>query len=134
MGDSAYPCTQFLLSPILNPTNEKEERYNAAHIRTRNTVERAFGVWKRRFGILSNPIQTKLVTTKVIIMACAVLHNIAISRNYPLLNDEPHFPDMNDNEVDENTHEDDDVNGGRMPVDGAVGGANKRRLLIERWF
>ncbi|XP_045106151.1 putative nuclease HARBI1 isoform X1 [Portunus trituberculatus] len=142
LGDSAYPCTPFLLTPILNPRNEKEERYNAAHIRTRNTIERAFGVWKRRFRILSIPMQTKLGTTKLIIMACAILHNIAISRQYPLV-DEPCCPEGNDdNDVNEVRHaaaaaddeDDDDINGGEMAVDGAEEGANKRRLLIERWF
>lgn len=134
LGDSAYPCTQFLLTPVLNPRNGKEERYNAAHTRTRNTVERAFGVWKRRFGILSIPIQTKLTTTKLIIMACAVLHNIAISRRYPLLADEPLCPNNIDNNNDENIYDDDDLDGGQVPVDGAEGGAQKRQLLIDRWF
>ncbi|XP_045105013.1 putative nuclease HARBI1 [Portunus trituberculatus] len=150
LGDSAYPCTPFLLTPILNPRNEKEERYNAAHIRTRNTTERAFGVWKRRFGILSIPMQTKLGTTKLIIMACVILHNIAISRRYPLV-DEPCCPEGNDyNDVNEvrhaaaaNNDDDDDINGGEMAVDGAEAGDNKRWLLIgdnkrwlliERWF
>lgn len=40
IGDSAYPCTSYLLTPLLNPTSPPEHRYNEAHIKTRNTIER----------------------------------------------------------------------------------------------
>ena len=43
-------------------------------------------------------MQTKLVTTELIIMVRAVLHNIAISRIYPILDDESDRNDDNDNE------------------------------------
>jgi len=50
-------------------------RYNYCQIRTRGTVERTFGIWKRRFPCL-NHIRTKLNTSLIIIVATAVLHNI----------------------------------------------------------
>lgn len=40
IGDSAYPCTSYLLTPLLNPTSHDEHRYNEAHIKTRNVIER----------------------------------------------------------------------------------------------
>ena len=85
LGDSGYPCLKYLLTPILNPTTDKEKRYNSAHIKIRNTVERSFGVLKRRFACLSEKARTELETTKKLIMSCAILHNIAIDQRIPLL-------------------------------------------------
>ena len=84
LGDSGYPCRKYLMTPLLAPTTEKEHRYNSAHIRTRNLIERAFGVLKRRFGILNKEVRTRLPTTKKIIMASVILHNIARLHNIPL--------------------------------------------------
>jgi hypothetical protein len=50
-------------------------------IRTRNPVERSYGVWKRRFPILSNGINLNIAKVQRIIVATAVLHNIAIENN-----------------------------------------------------
>ncbi|CAK1603918.1 unnamed protein product [Parnassius mnemosyne] len=44
LGDPGYACTPYLFTPILRPNTQKEEMYNRSHIRTRNTVERCFGV------------------------------------------------------------------------------------------
>ncbi|XP_044750059.1 putative nuclease HARBI1 isoform X2 [Coccinella septempunctata] len=52
LGDSGYACKPFLLTPVLNPGTEAERRYNQAHIKTRNCIERCFGVLKRRFPCL----------------------------------------------------------------------------------
>ena len=48
-----YPLRLWLLAPMINPTTEAEERYNRAHIKTRNTLERSFGVLKSRFRCLN---------------------------------------------------------------------------------
>ncbi|CAH2109097.1 unnamed protein product [Euphydryas editha] len=80
LGDAGYACTPFLFTPILHPNTQKEEMYNRAHIWTRNTVERRFGVWKQRFRSLQRGFTTKLNNTKLYIVALAVLHNIAIHR------------------------------------------------------
>ncbi|KAJ8930471.1 hypothetical protein NQ314_016698 [Rhamnusium bicolor] len=82
LGDSAYACTKYLLTPLLHPVLPEEQRYNAAYIATRNTVERTFGVWKRRFACLSLGLRTNIEALSLpIIVATAVLHNIAILRN-----------------------------------------------------
>ena len=39
--------------------SEAEERYNVAHIATRNVVERTFGVWKRTFHVLHGEVWNK---------------------------------------------------------------------------
>lgn len=64
-----------------NPQNEKEEKYNVAQIATRNPVERCFGVWKQRFRCLLDGFTVNLPNAKVVIVALAVLHNIAIEEN-----------------------------------------------------
>lgn len=55
--------------------------YNESQIRTRNVVERSYGVWKRRFPILSLGIRLDIERVEAIIVATAVLHNIAIDHN-----------------------------------------------------
>lgn len=84
LGDNGYPQLPFLFTPLLVPTTAAENRYNAAHKRTRNTVERLFGVWKRRFACLGHRLRTSLHTTSRVIAACAVLHNIAVAHGEPL--------------------------------------------------
>lgn len=71
------------MEPILNdePGNEKEAKYNIAHIATRNTVERCFGVWKQRFRCLLNGMSVSISNVKTVIVALAVLHNISIEDN-----------------------------------------------------
>ncbi|KAI4454229.1 hypothetical protein MML48_10g00014645 [Holotrichia oblita] len=77
LGDSAYPLQNYLLTPVANPQTQGEVRYNFAHVRTRNIIERFFGVWKRRFPVLSMGMRIKIQTVQDIIIATAVLNNIA---------------------------------------------------------
>ncbi|XP_064631631.1 putative nuclease HARBI1 [Lineus longissimus] len=85
LGDSGYPCKPFLLTPYLRPITRPETRFNNAHKKTRNSVERCFGVLKRRFHCLHAEIRMRPARVCKIITACAVLHNIAIDRREPLL-------------------------------------------------
>ncbi|ERL87804.1 hypothetical protein D910_05193 [Dendroctonus ponderosae] len=60
----------------------QEIQYNTAHIATRNTVERTFGVCKRLFSCLATGLTTDIEElTLPLLVAAAVLHNIAIRRN-----------------------------------------------------
>uniref|UniRef100_A0A146L3K0 Putative nuclease HARBI1 n=1 Tax=Lygus hesperus TaxID=30085 RepID=A0A146L3K0_LYGHE len=81
LADSGYGLTKNLITKVRNPSTEAERRFNESQIRTRNVVERSYGVWKRRFPILANGIRVKLERTQAIIVATAVLHNIAILLN-----------------------------------------------------
>ncbi|RVE41601.1 hypothetical protein evm_013749 [Chilo suppressalis] len=93
LGDSAYACGKYMMTPFLNPITNAEKRYNEAQIKTRNTVERTFDVWKRRFPCLSQKLRLKLNHTLAVIVATAVLHNIALQQNDTVLID--HVPEEN---------------------------------------
>lgn len=79
LGDSGYGIRNFLITPLANPHTPAQNLFNESQIRTRNVVERAFGVWKRRFPILSFGMRVSLERSKAIIVAAAVLHNIALN-------------------------------------------------------
>jgi nuclease HARBI1 len=120
LGDSAYACRPYLMTPVLDPTTQAEANYNTAHKGTRNCIERCFGAWKRRFPCLSLGLRTKLDTTLTIIVATAVLHNIAINEN-DQANDFKFFQQYADVE--------DDVN-----HNVGAGGNAVRRALIDTVF
>ena len=97
--DIGYPCRQYLMTPVIDPQTRPQRRYNVAQIRTRNTVERMFGVWNRLFPCLSTTLRTKLQTSLTIIVATAVLFNFIRRRNDPL--DEPEHILAEEEEVDD---------------------------------
>ena len=80
LGDEGYGCKPYLLTPLLDPKTRPEKAYNYAHIRTRNVIERAFGVLKKRFGCLSGLLKQDLVNTLPTITACFILHNFLRQR------------------------------------------------------
>ncbi|KAI2646780.1 hypothetical protein H4Q32_026364 [Labeo rohita] len=77
LGDSGYPLKPWLLTPFLNPVTAAQTRYNTAHAKTRNVIERCFGVLKRRFHCLHGELKMKPERVCNIICACVVLHNLA---------------------------------------------------------
>ncbi|CAN7938606.1 unnamed protein product [Ixodes hexagonus] len=83
MGHACFP---FLMTPLADPgpASTPGGRYNKAHIKTRNSVERAFGVWKLRFPCLDMRLQHKPRRAVQIITACAALHNLGCLRKEPL--------------------------------------------------
>ncbi|XP_050550858.1 putative nuclease HARBI1 [Spodoptera frugiperda] len=81
LGDSAYPLKPYLLPPLLNPQTQGQILYNEAHIRTRNCIERCFGVWKRRFPVVGLTLRLSLLRAHSVIIATAVLHNICRSKS-----------------------------------------------------
>ena len=85
-GDSGYPLETSLLTPVRDPTTPNEVRYNAAHIKTRNVVERCFGLLKSRFRVLDKTGGMMVYSPEKAIkitMACVVLHNFCTRRGFP---------------------------------------------------
>lgn len=86
LGDSGFPSTRCMLTPVRNPEEgSAEQRYNVAHIRARNVIERAFGVLKTRFRCLSKHrvLHYDPSTAGKMVYACMVLHNICILQRIP---------------------------------------------------
>ena len=71
----------FCITLLQNVNTPAENLFNEAQIRTRNPIERAFGVWKRRFPILSTGIRLNISKAQCLIIATAILHNIATIDN-----------------------------------------------------
>ncbi|KAH7955548.1 hypothetical protein HPB52_001244 [Rhipicephalus sanguineus] len=88
LGDMGYACHRYLMTPLKDPENAAEFRYNRSHKKTRCSVERAFGIWKRRFPCLDMRMQIKATTSALVITACAALHNFSRHLNDPLPQDD----------------------------------------------
>ncbi|KAK5647831.1 hypothetical protein RI129_002976 [Pyrocoelia pectoralis] len=93
LGDSAYAQSFYLFTPVPEPHTPSEERYNRAHILTRNVVERGFGIWKQRFRCLNKKMNHKIRNAQHIICATAILHNIAITQQERFVPD-PNFVEV----------------------------------------
>ncbi|KAF0753065.1 putative nuclease HARBI1 [Aphis craccivora] len=85
--DSGYALKPYMLTPILNQVGRIEMLYNESQIRTKNIIERCFGVWKRRFPVLLLGMRLQLRTVQAIIVATAILHNICRDMNEDLPED-----------------------------------------------
>ncbi|KAM4585092.1 putative nuclease HARBI1 [Odontesthes bonariensis] len=78
LGDRGYACQPFLLTPFADPL-EAQLAYNHAHARTRARIEMTFGLLKARFLCLTH-LRVSPDRACDIIVACAVLHNVACLR------------------------------------------------------
>ncbi|KAJ1125485.1 hypothetical protein NDU88_003914 [Pleurodeles waltl] len=89
--DSGYPNLSWLLTPVRNPRTRTEELYNEAHVRTRRVIERTFGLLKARFRCLHMTGGSLYYSPKKvchIIVACCMLHNLALRRQVPFLQED----------------------------------------------
>lgn len=90
VGDGGYAIATYMMTPYRTPTTQIEKLYNNIHAKTRNPVERQYGVIKRRFPCLAFGLKCKMDTILMIIVACFVLHNFCIDQKIedPPVNDE----------------------------------------------
>ncbi|XP_049516284.1 LOW QUALITY PROTEIN: putative nuclease HARBI1, partial [Dermacentor silvarum] len=84
LGDVGYACRSYLMTPLKDPAQGTPEyRYNKSQAKTRNSVERVFGIWKRRFPCLQMKLQIDTDTSLIVITACAALHNLSRIQHDP---------------------------------------------------
>ena len=84
---SGYMLKPYLLTPYRQPASNAQENYNYSRKKTRVLIEQTFGRWKRRFHCLHGEIRMTPDKVCTIILACAVLHNMAIVWKQPMLED-----------------------------------------------
>uniref|UniRef100_A0A803KA99 U6 snRNA-associated Sm-like protein LSm4 n=1 Tax=Xenopus tropicalis TaxID=8364 RepID=A0A803KA99_XENTR len=80
-GDAGYGVLPWLMTPVRFPRTPAQRRYNRAHRKTRNVIERLFGVLKSRFRCLSvtgGALLYSPIKVSEIIVVCAMLHNVAM--------------------------------------------------------
>lgn len=76
VADSGYMNRDYIMMPLDRVLTPEEALFNESQIRTRNPVERLFGIWKKRFPVLALGIRVDLKNCLPIIVATAVLHNV----------------------------------------------------------
>ncbi|XP_072144582.1 putative nuclease HARBI1 [Dermacentor andersoni] len=86
LGDKGYSCRSYLMTPFRETKQLSAPlfRYNKCHSRSRCSVERTFGVWKRRFPCLQMTLQIKTRSVPIVITACAALHNFGHLQRDPV--------------------------------------------------
>ncbi|XP_072934991.1 uncharacterized protein [Epargyreus clarus] len=93
LGDSGYPLRPWLLTPILDAApGSRDEIYTQRHLKARNCIERCFGLLKSRWRCLlkHRTLHYHPVKAGKIVLACSVLHNMAIDASLP---PPPHSPE-----------------------------------------
>jgi hypothetical protein len=98
LGHGGYGLKNYLMTSLRDPITHAQRLYNESHIRTRNTVKRQYGVWKRRFPCLSLGFRIKTTKQVIVIIACAILHNFCIRQKDCLPDEDPQMlleEDMN---------------------------------------
>ncbi|XP_030069244.1 putative nuclease HARBI1 [Microcaecilia unicolor] len=84
LRDARYGSKTWLLTPLAMPRSDAEKRYNEAHIATRCTIERMFGVLKSRFRCLhisGGSLQYSPEKVADIVLVCCMLHNITLKHH-----------------------------------------------------
>lgn len=86
VGDGGYPLEPWLLTPYSTPRTTQEEIFNKKQIKTRNVIERSFGVLKSRFRCLHHhrTLHYSPQRAALIIYSCFILHNILIDQGFSI--------------------------------------------------
>lgn len=122
LGDSAYPCLDWLICPFKDNGNltQNQKIFNYRHSATRIVIENAFGLLKGRFRRLKYFENDNLKFVVECIVAAAVLHNICLS------NDDEF--DVDDN----NEHNDNVID--IVGVSGISENYSRRDQIFEKMF
>jgi nuclease HARBI1 len=124
LGDAGYPNNDWIITPFIGQLDRTKEKFNTAHTKTRNGIERCFGVLKHRFYALQNRIRFQSLdqASKLVHCAC-ILHNMCIAEN----DDGSDLPEVGAHNQDHNFQivQDPPVN---------LGQADRRRQQILQHF
>ena len=85
-GGKGYHLSKHVLTPVSEPANDSEMRFNKAHAKIHNVMRTTLGYMKRRFRCLKQlgfAQEGSLDKKSNIIKACCVLHNIAKKFSVP---------------------------------------------------
>ncbi|XP_049334949.1 putative nuclease HARBI1 [Astyanax mexicanus] len=90
-----YACKRNLMTPFPDPQLGPQSQFNVAHFKTRVRIEMTFGILKSRFNCL-RLLRVQPAKACDIIVACVVLHNIAMIRKERVPPVEPQPTDLVD--------------------------------------
>lgn len=92
-GDDGFSTTRYLLTPWSGRgLSADKDTYNFCVSVRRQTIERTFGIYMKRWGVFSRPLQLQHSFWGILTMAAAKLHNLLIDRNVPVA--PPHANDL----------------------------------------
>lgn len=77
LGDSGYPLTNWLITPVSVPRSDAESAYNVHHKRIRRLIENCIGILKQRFRCLRY-LHLDPVNAGEVVKACCCLHNLIL--------------------------------------------------------
>ena len=104
LGDSGYALSEHLMTPVRNDEDPAAAAYNRAHRKTRQVIERAFGVLKSRFRCIDKsggPLRFSPEKSTHVITAVALLHNKAVEMNSLPVDDMDNFVECSSLEISE---------------------------------
>ena len=82
VGDDAFANRGHVITPYAgNSLTPQEDAFNYYVSLQRQVVERAFGIWKRKWGIFWSRLQVSERHVKKVIEVTCRLHNLCIDRN-----------------------------------------------------
>ena len=80
-ADDAYKCSNYVVTPFSSTMNGAyEEGFNFYQRSLRIHIEQAFGILKRRWGILWKPLGFSIEANSRIVCAAMILHNVCIDK------------------------------------------------------
>lgn len=86
-GGKGYNLSKHVLTPVSEPTNDSETRFNEAHTKIHDVMQTMLCSMKQRFRCLMQlgfAQESSLAKKSNIIKACSVLHNIAKKFSVPV--------------------------------------------------
>ena len=116
LGDSAYPCKKYPMTPYNNPDTDAKMKFNRCIARSRVVIEQTLGILNRRFACFHRCL--RLDPNKVVI-ACVILHKFGIIHGDII----PPIELLNDNEPIVHFQNIDSQDG-----------VSTRRIITDRYF